>query len=92
MKILKAEITALNTRHKAKTNLKDIYELGKQTAHRGDSIDTKPSYRTHNKSAAWLKGYADGQLEQEAQALKNQINRAGITKLKAVIKQVLEQT
>lgn len=71
--------------------LKIIYEQGKQTAHRGDSVDNMPRYRNQNKVAAWLKGFADGKQEQEAIALKNQINHAGIAKLKGILKDVFKE-
>lgn len=88
---MRSEITALNRAQKAKAELTDIYELGRQTAHRGDSVDSRPAYRTQNKIAAWLKGFADGKQEQEDQALKNQINQAGIAKLKSILKDVFKE-
>jgi len=87
---LKAHLRALNAEHKAKTDLLSIYEQGKQTAHRGGSVDDKPHYRKQNKVAAWLKGFADGQREIENQKLSRDVDKAGIAKLKAIVKQALQ--
>jgi hypothetical protein len=87
---LKAEIKALNAQHKEKAKLVEIYELGKQSAHRGDSIDNKPAYRKQNRAAAWLKGFADGQREQQDKVLSRSMDKAGIAKLKAIVKDALQ--
>ena len=87
---LKAHIRALNAEHKAKTELLRIYELGKQSAYSGDSVDNKPHYRKQNKVAAWLKGFADGKREIDNQKLSCDVDKAGIAKLKAIVKQALQ--
>lgn len=88
---LKAEVKALNAEHREKAKLIEIYELGKQSAHRGDSIDNKPAYRKQNRVAAWLKGFADGQHEQQEKILSRSADKAGIAKLKQVMKQALDK-
>lgn len=88
---LKAQIKTLNAQHKAKEELMVIYEQGKQTAHRGASIDNMPRYRKQNKVAAWLKGFTVGQQELQNQKISRSVDKAGLAKLKEVIKQVLEE-
>lgn len=91
MKTLKAEIAALNAKDKAKTELLAIYELGKQSALNGDSIDNKPRYRKQNKVAAWLQGFADGKHEKEQRELNRSVDKAGIAKLKEIMQQAFAE-
>ena len=71
--------------------LNDCYELGKMAAWDNQAIDACPRYRKQNKAAAWLKGFADGQQDKELKALQGNVNREGITKLKALVNQALEK-
>lgn len=88
---LNAQNNHLNAEHKAKEELTMIYEQGKQTALRGDSVDNMPHYRKQNKVAAWLKGFADGQREIEDQKLIRSVDKAGIAKLKGILNAVLRE-
>lgn len=89
---LKALLTAKKAEIKAEEELRAIYELGQQTAHRGLSIDDMPHYRKQNKAAAWLKGFADAEQELKAKALqRNAIDKEGIAKLKQLVKEKLTE-
>lgn len=86
---LKERLKAIKTRQKEEAELATIYEQGQQAAWNNQSVDSCPKYRKQNKVAAWLKGHTDAEQEKQRQETSRQADKAGIAKLKILVKQAL---
>lgn len=87
---LKEKFKAIKAKQKEEAELAAIYEQGQQAAWGNHSVDSCPKYRKQNKIAAWLKGHADAAQERQRQEESRQADKAGLAKLKAMVKQALQ--
>lgn len=84
----KALNAAQKTKARAAKSYNLYYEMGGQAAYRGDTVDAMPSFRNTNRVAAWLKGHSDATLEKQRRDEAQRVDKAGIKRLKDIIRQV----
>lgn len=65
------------------------YEIGVNSAWRGETVDDMPKYKKAVRRAAWLRGFNDGKQAQQAHRERSQIDKDGLKTLASFMREAL---